>query len=524
MGILSNIQNFFTEPTQVSEGYGNPDYMQYKSSKDKSSQESQFPTGKVLPEGVDGFTGADVRTNRKNEKPFDIPKDVPREVEPLERPQVGPDAEQIKKEMQEDAATEVQEMQTQAQPKPNYKEVVSNPYKTAQAEKSFEKNKADAISLEENKPLHTEDEYLSKYNTEVGRQNGDFQNANTEWYEDRSFYQGLLRWGVGVLGGEDYGQAFDAANNVYETNHSQDQRRQWADEMSDEYDPRSIQKWIETGDEKDLSSYASMADRDNERQMKVEQMQSRLSVGDTRDLNRMNIQQKAQDLKNSEDRAVFAANSETRAQQTANRNEREFALKQKAAAQKAQQLNGGKPPTEGQAKDMGYAATMYKANEAFSDTTRKDEDAWLKANPGKSLADKNQSLWTEAAKTGVMNADGVWADAAAQTADPVMRQRFNNEKMFTMSLLRKQSGATITENEWKRMGQQYFPRPGDTKEQLETKAQQRRIALVGMRASTDSTAARIAQGFAKGQFMDTKAINGVDFVKGRDGKWYKLEN
>lgn len=382
------------------------------------------------------------------------------------------------------------------------------------------------VEVSDPQGYHTADEYRSKYNTEKGRQDADFQNTNVEWWEDRAFYQGLMRWGMGVLGGEDYGTAFDNANQTYETEKSRDQRQQWAEEMSDDYTPRSIQKWLETGNEADLESYESMADEDNKRMLEREQLASRMSPEDTKKMQQLQMQN--QILQNQRATQLFQWEKEDRPIQrradllNLQKVQSDINANQQKLTTKALQFNNGKPLTETQSKDLGYAAAMTTANEAFADSVNADDAAWLKANPGKTLADKEKSFWTDAAKAGVMGANGVWADTAAAAVDPAVRQRYQNEKMFTMNLLRKQSGATITEAEWRLVGERYFPRPGDTPEQINTKAKQRRLALAGMRASSDPTAAIALNGYNRGEFIDTMPVGGVDFVQKPDKSWWGI--
>ena len=56
----------------------------------------------------------------------------------------------------------------------------------------------------------------------------------------------------------------------------------------------------------------------------------------------------------------------------------------------------------------------------------------------------------------------------------------NAEKNFIAAMLRKDSGAAISQGEYKEAGDQLFPRPGDTISQLEQKAKSRDVVLAGL--------------------------------------------
>lgn len=232
---------------------------------------------------VDGFTGA----SRKTKKVTPVTPDTP----------LTPDGELIKKDVERGLGEQVQKLQQDqkdtAPPKfPNPVTPDENLVKVTQSKGGYVEGEMPDAEVSGEQPFHTADEYRAEYNNSVGRQNADFNNTNVEWWEDRAFYQGLMRWGMGVLGGEDYGTAFDNATGIYEKEKSRDQREVWAEEMSDDYSPRSIQKWLETGNEADLESYEDMAAEENQRMLNREELAARLSVEDRKELQRLDLQNK----------------------------------------------------------------------------------------------------------------------------------------------------------------------------------------------------------------------------------------
>lgn len=63
-------------------------------------------------------------------------------------------------------------------------------------------------------------------------------------------------------------------------------------------------------------------------------------------------------------------------------------------------------------------------------------------------------------------------------------QRFSNAKsQFITGLLRRESGAAISAYEWQRYGNEYFPVPGDSPQQIEDKRRARAIAIESMKKS-----------------------------------------
>ena len=66
----------------------------------------------------------------------------------------------------------------------------------------------------------------------------------------------------------------------------------------------------------------------------------------------------------------------------------------------------------------------------------------------------------------------------------------NAEKNFIAAMLRKDSGAAISQGEYKEAGDQLFPRPGDTVAQLEQKAKNRDVVLASMDVQAGQSGAK----------------------------------
>lgn len=90
------------------------------------------------------------------------------------------------------------------------------------------------------------------------------------------------------------------------------------------------------------------------------------------------------------------------------------------------------------------------------------------------------------------------------------QQSMNSEKQFIAAVLRKESGAAISQGEYTSYGAQLFPRPGDSQAVLGQKAQNRELALKAMRiqagqsgtAQGDQAYAAVRGGGADGSWDD----------------------
>jgi len=117
------------------------------------------------------------------------------------------------------------------------------------------------------------------------------------------------------------------------------------------------------------------------------------------------------------------------------------------------------PPTDAQTVSAGFAKRMEQAEEPIG----KIKGLGL----GKSL------LGLKLGPLGVPN----WAKPSeAQTFDQAKRN-------FVNAVLRKESGAVISPEEFKNADLQYFPQPGDKPEVIKQKAENRRLALESLKQS-----------------------------------------
>lgn len=80
------------------------------------------------------------------------------------------------------------------------------------------------------------------------------QNKIPKWHESNAFGMGLISFGLNMMSGNSAAESFNAAGKVFETGFSKEKREAWADELrSQGYDDNEILKWVETGDNKELT-------------------------------------------------------------------------------------------------------------------------------------------------------------------------------------------------------------------------------------------------------------------------------
>lgn len=120
---------------------------------------------------------------------------------------------------------------------------------------------------------------------------------------------------------------------------------------------------------------------------------------------------------------------------------------------------GDKPLTEGQAKAVAFASRMENSEKVIGDLAKQGVNASV---PGSRLP---------------LVGDVISA------AQPAERQMLDQAKRdFINSVLRRESGAVISDAEFANAERQYFPQVGDSKQVIEQKKRNRRVSIDGMRA------------------------------------------
>lgn len=167
----------------------------------------------------------------------------------------------------------------------------------------------------------------------------------------------------------------------------------------------------------------------------------------------------------------------------------------------------GKPPPIGttlnQAREAGYRYKDETLNESQSNATMfysraKEMDA--------ALSSSNYN------PTGVQAAFDRMASGPALTnwmASGEGQAYINQGKNFVAAILRKESGAAITNDEWT-MGQQlYVDMPGDSAELRAQKAQNRKIAIEGIKVAAGPGVGRIGTPMSEAEIAPSRDVDAL---------------
>jgi hypothetical protein len=157
------------------------------------------------------------------------------------------------------------------------------------------------------------------------------------------------------------------------------------------------------------------------------------------------------------------------------------------AIKKLAPANGvaAKPPTEYQSKSAAYESRATAANANL--TSLENSDAY--------------SVWGQATRQGLANLPGVGglAGGIANSMTGVEGQSADQgQRDFVNAILRQESGATITPAEFENARKQYFAQPGDSKEVIAQKQQNRQRAIEGLHNSAGSAGFTQQSGGASG--------------------------
>lgn len=155
----------------------------------------------------------------------------------------------------------------------------------------------------------------------------------------------------------------------------------------------------------------------------------------------------------------------------------------------------GKPLTESQSNSFNYANRMIEAHKTLTDledTLSGAEIAGLASKEGASR------LWGIG---GVLGAAGNLMLSGDQ-------QKYEQaQRDFVNAVLRKESGAVISDEEFDNAKKQYFPQPGDSADVLEQKRQNRARAITGVSSGAGPRQPDILRGLSEYEFERKKKAN-----------------
>lgn len=121
--------------------------------------------------------------------------------------------------------------------------------------------------------------------------------------------------------------------------------------------------------------------------------------------------------------------------------------------------------TETQSKDSGYANRMFRAESVLRDPKVEAAATSLGQNVTASIGEKLGPLGNYAAN---------------RITSPDFQKYDQAKRDFVNAVLRRESGAAISQSEFDNAHKQYFPQPGDTSERIAEKRKNRQDAIAGV--------------------------------------------
>lgn len=152
----------------------------------------------------------------------------------------------------------------------------------------------------------------------------------------------------------------------------------------------------------------------------------------------------------------------------------------------------GKPLGESQAAAVNYANRMVESHKILTDL----EDALSgRAVAGQGAVAGASKIWGVGGVLGAMGNTLLTAD----------QQKFDQAKRdFVNAVLRKESGAAISDSEFASADRQYFRQPGDSDEVIEQKRLNRQRAIAGIASGAGSKQAEILRSLGEAEFERRK--------------------
>ena len=340
-----------------------------------------------------------------------------------------------------------------------------------------------------------------------------------EWYESNSFNYGLISFGLNLLSGNDLATSFGAAGEAFSSMYGQERRQMWAQDLiSQGYSPTEVEEYIRTGKSdvltdpmekqaKQIQMATGLANldklqyenSDEERQYKKDQDQFERDI-------------KIQQLNDS--RAARAESAALRREQMAiNQEERE--LRRQERAEKAA------------AKGQEYKESLAKAENWYTRARQgyKNYEDTVKSYGGVNNIYSDNALGkiTQAALTDAVFSGNSVKEAVSKGVDEKFVTTVNREREFLAPLLRKDSGAAISQSEWKTTGEIYFPRPGDTQQTIDQKAQSRVVAMLATNPHASGELRGAVDAYTRGEISSLREKGGRIYAQLPDGRWLEIQ-
>ncbi|MGL5016415.1 MAG: hypothetical protein ACRC6V_19375, partial [Bacteroidales bacterium] len=201
-----------------------------------------------------------------------------------------------------------------------------------------------------------------------------------------------------------------------------------------------------------------------------------------------------------------------------------------------QRENSAMRREELQMKRQAAAEKASGDNEKFSAEKHKNTMYYLRGNQGlkqyNELSKSDPGVYsnkTLAADFGdAVTIEGMFsgnqvAETAARSANPRLAKMISAERSFLAPILRVESGAAISNMEWKTTGEQFFPRPGDDATRIAQKAQLREVAVAAQKPNASPELKQAMEMYATGALPGFRLVNGQAMISQDGETWYKVK-
>lgn len=191
----------------------------------------------------------------------------------------------------------------------------------------------------------------------------------------------------------------------------------------------------------------------------------------------------------------------------------------------------GKAMNETQAKSYAFAKRMMQAEQDFNSVAKEIESAAMAARPGLEM--------NPLTGFGIPGSLAKMVPGAGQFSTGRMlpnelkgagiQKQEQAERAFLNAVLRKESGAAISDSEWAEGRARYFPQPGDTKEVIDQKRKNRELDMQTMAQSSNVPAQYFqdvmgGQGFNTGNLMNQVRSTLTPSLMNAEAKQYGADN
>lgn len=338
------------------------------------------------------------------------------------------------------------------------------------------------------------------------------QNKIPKPMESNAFNMGLMSFGLNLLSGNDWATSFNQAGAHFDQAYGREKRELWAQDLRAQgFDDHEIQRYIETGDNKALSD--PMEKKMKQQQFALGQAQLAKAQYESSDeyleyqQGRQNWQDQMQ-MKQMENQQMFQNESLKISQAQLGLAQQKMEIAARTAADKAAQ-----PPkyNEALSKAENHYLRARQGLSNYQETEKRFNIDYQSQGAAKKMAD--------AATIDMIFSGNAKAEAMARMVNHEAAEIVNAEREWLAPVLRKDSGAAISQGEWKTTGEVYFPRPGDSNERIAQKQQSREVATLAMDPQAPESVKQANRLYSQGQLKALRLVNGQ--VYANDGKgWF----